>query len=101
MRATIIPFQTHLPQALPTIEGNVDYRNFRDQLLRLEQLLTDSGLQTQLLQMDLARWRAGRNKVSARAQQNHQLHGQRALRCNLARQLLGEDFRGFAARLFM
>jgi hypothetical protein len=28
--ATIIPFQVPLAQALPTIEGNVDYREFRD-----------------------------------------------------------------------
>jgi hypothetical protein len=99
MSAIIIPFQPHLPQALPTIEGNVDYRHWRDQLLRLEQLLIDSGLQTQLLEKDLERWLAPRKKVNFRAQQNHQLHSRRALRCNLARQLLGEDFRGFAARL--
>jgi hypothetical protein len=28
-RATIIPFQPQLPQVLPTIEGNVDYRDLR------------------------------------------------------------------------
>jgi hypothetical protein len=30
--ATIIPFELPLPQVLPTIEGNVDYRQLRDQL---------------------------------------------------------------------
>jgi len=35
--ATIIPFQPPLPQVLPTIEGNVDYRQFRDQLLHIDQ----------------------------------------------------------------
>lgn len=97
--ATIIPFQPALPQVLPTIEGNVDYRQLRDQLLRIKDLLLGSGLETQFLEKDLARWLGQRKKVSARAQQNHQLHSQRALRCNLARILLAEDYRGFAARL--
>jgi hypothetical protein len=97
--ATIIPFQVPLPQALPTIEGNVDYRQFRDNFLHIDELLAQSGLETQLLQADLQRWLAQRKKVSPRAQQNHQLHSRRALRCNLARQLLGQQYRGFAARL--
>ena len=48
--AIIIPFQPQLPQVLPTIEGNVDYRDFRDQLLRLDDLLLRSGLETQFLE---------------------------------------------------
>ena len=97
--ATIIPFQTPLPQVLPTIEGNVDYRQFRDQFLLIDQLLLQSGLETQLLEADLQRWLFQRKKISPQAQRNHQLHSRRALRCNLARQLLQEDYRGFAARL--
>src|SRR5271169_1541916 len=97
--ATIIPFQVPLPQALPTIEGNVDYRDFRDNLLHIDALLRQSGLETQLLEADLQRWLAQRKKVSPRAQQNHQLHSRRALRCNIARRLLGLDYRAFAARL--
>ena len=97
--ATIIPFQPPLPQVLPTIEGNVDYRELRDQLLRIEDLLYTSGLETQFLEKDLDRWLRPRNNVSARAQQNHQLHSQRALRCNIARVLLRVDYRGFAVRL--
>ena len=41
--ATIIPFALPLPPVLPTIEGNVDYRDFRDQLLRIDGLLVQSG----------------------------------------------------------
>ena len=99
MSATIIPFQSHLPQALPTIEGNVDYRHWRDNLLHIDPLLLQSGLQHKLLESDLQRWLPQRKKLSPTAQQNHQLHGCRALRCNIARQLLSEDYRGFAARL--
>jgi hypothetical protein len=95
----IIPFQTPLPQVLPTIEGNVDYRQFRHQLLRIDQLLSQSGVETQMLESDLHRWAQRRKRLSARAQQNRQLHGRRALRCNIARLLLQEDYRGLAARL--
>jgi IS5 family transposase len=97
--ASIIPFQPSLPQALPTIEGNVDYRDFRDQLLRIGDLLIQSGLEPQLLEADLQRWLGRHKRASAKAQQNHQLHSQRALRCNIARILLKEDYRGFALRL--
>jgi len=97
--ATIIPFELPLPQVLPTIEGNVDYRELREQLLRIDSLLLTSGLETRLIEKDLARWLGQRKRVSARAQQNRQRHCRRALRCNIARLLLGEDYRGFAARL--
>jgi hypothetical protein len=97
--ATIIPFQPPLPQVLPTIEGNVDYRQFRDHFLHIDHLLVQSGLETQLLESDLQRWLSQRKKISPQAQQNHQLHSRRALRCNIARHLLREDYRGFAARL--
>ena len=97
--ANIIPFELPLPQTLPTIEGNVDYRDFRGQFLRINGLLAQSELETQMLEADLQRWRAGQKCVSAKAQQSHQLHAQRALRCNIARILIQEDYRGFAARL--
>jgi len=95
----IIPFQTPLPQVLPTIEGNVDYREFRRQLLRIDQLLSQGGVEAQLLESDLRRWTECRQRLSARAQQTRQLHCRRALRCNIARLLLQEDYRGLAVRL--
>jgi IS5 family transposase len=97
--ANIIPFELPLPQILPTIEGNVDYRDLRNQLLRVSALLVQSELETQMIDADLRRWLAGQKQVSAKAQQNHQLHAQRALRCNIAWLLLKEQYRGFAARL--
>ena len=66
--ATIIPFQPALPQVLPTIDGNVDYRDFRDQLLRIDALLIQSGVETQLMEKDLHRWLGQRQRVSAKAQ---------------------------------
>lgn len=95
--AIIIPFELPLPQALPTIEGNVDYRDLRDQLLRIGGLLVRSGLETQMLEADLRGWLGRCQRVSPRAQQTRQKHCRRALRCNLARLLLQEDYRAFAA----
>jgi len=60
--ATIIPFELPLPQILPTIEGNVDYREFRDQLLRIDELLTQSRLESQLLVSDLRGWLGRRHR---------------------------------------
>ena len=97
--ATIIPFELPLPQVLPTIEGNVDYRQLRQQLLHINSLLVSSGLESRLMQKDLMRWQGQHKKLGARAQQNRQRHCRRALRCNLARLLIQEDYRGFAARL--
>jgi IS5 family transposase len=97
--ANIIAFALPLPLILPTIAGNVDYRDFRDQLLRIDSLLAHSELETQMLEVDLQRWLARQKRVSAKAQQRHQFHARRALRCNIARLLLKEDYRGFALRL--
>src|SRR6476646_9660569 len=99
MLSAIIPFDLPLPKVLPTIEGNVDYRTFRDQLVQINQMLVLSGLQDQMIEADLQKWLKGRAGSSAKAQQNRQLHCRRALRCNLARLLLKEDYRGFATRL--
>jgi hypothetical protein len=99
MPAVIIPFELPLPKVLPTIEGNVDYRTFRDQLLQINEILLWSGLEDRFLQADLERWLQEQTQVSPKAQQSHQLHSRRALRCNIARLLLQEDYRGFAVRL--
>lgn len=99
MSTALIPFPESLRPPLPTIEGNVDYRQMRDQLLRIEDLLQLTGLETRFVTQALAAWAEGRECISARAQLNFQVHTRRALRCNLLRTLLQEDFRGFAVRL--
>lgn len=97
-RATIIPVQPQLPQVLPTIEGNVDYRELRDQLLFMDQMLVISDLESQMIECDLQRWIGGCKNVGAKAQENRQIHSRRALRCNIARLLLQHDYREFATR---
>lgn len=99
LAATIIPIQPQLPQVLPTIAGNVDYRDFRDQLLAIDHTLLTSGLEIQLIQSDLQRWMGRCKKVGPKAQRTRQTHSRRALRCNIARLLLQYDYRQLAARL--
>jgi hypothetical protein len=99
MSSIIIPFEVPLPKILPTIEGNVDYRTLRDQLLQIDQSLALGGLEDRFIQADLERWLKTQKQLSPKAQQNRQRHSRIALRCNIARLLLQEDYRGFAARL--
>lgn len=99
MSTPLIPFPESLRPPLPTIEGNVDYRQLRDQLLRIEELLQLTGSEARFVAHCLESWAQGRPRISASAQLNFQRHTRRALRCNILRTLLQEDFRGFAVRL--
>jgi hypothetical protein len=99
MSTPFVPFPEVLRPPLPTIEGNVDYRQMRDQLLRIEDLLKLSGIEKRFVAHALDAWAQGCNRISARALLNFQLHSRRALRCTLLRTLLQEDFRGLAVRL--
>lgn len=101
MPVRLLPIQPPLPPPLPTIEGNVDYQRLRQQLLRIDQLLLHSGLEAQFIADTFERWQADSpcKNISGKAQRKIQIHARRALRCNLARTLILEDFRGFAIRL--
>ena len=76
----IIPFDLPLPQLLPTIEGNVDYQLFRDQLVRIDQLLLDPGLESRMLQADLEGWLARGKPVGAQAPPHRPSHPRRGFR---------------------
>lgn len=118
---TFIPCEPHFRPVLPTIEGPVDYLEFRAQILLFDELLTTSGAEKDFLQRSLAHWqrklcdaRQLELEASAEAetcpqrlgelcttkqQVRFQEHSRRALRCNLARTLLGGSFREFSVRL--
>lgn len=101
MPAALLPIQQLLQPTLPTIEGNVDYTRLRQQLLRIDQLLLQSGLEAQFIADTFKRWKADCpfKNISPKAQRKVQIHARRALRCNIARTLILEDFRGFAIRV--
>ncbi len=101
--SNLIPFTQPLPPRLPTIEGNVDYCQFQRQLQRIDFLLLAGNVETQFLDLSLARWLAkkqtGHSTISPKQQVRFQEHSRRALRCNLLRTLLQLGFRKLAVRL--
>lgn len=101
MPARLLPIQQPLPAPLPTIVGNVDYQRLCQQLLRIDQLLIQSGIEQKFIAASLEDWKARCQfkHIPAKAQRQIQIHARRALRCNIVRTLLREDFRGLAIRL--
>lgn len=99
----IVPYQEELCPALPTVIGNVDYQEFRATLLRIEEILEQSGVEREFIGQRLDEYRKeakqrGR-EVSEKELARVGQHAARALRCNIVRQLLGEGCRGFSVRL--
>lgn len=97
--AAILPFQPTLCPALPVVLGNVDYQEFEFQLHRMDQLLIASGVEKSFVEQSLARFDRQFPAAKTKARKRHQQHGFRALRCNVLRGLLGEDYRGMSRRL--
>ena len=95
----ILPFQRTLRPALPTVLGNVDYQEFERQLHRIDQLLPASGVEQSFVEQSLARFDGQFPAATTKARQRHQRHSYRALRCNVLRGLLGEDYRAMSRRL--
>ena len=118
---TFIPCEGHFRPVLPTIEGNVDYLALRGQLTTMDELLRTSGVENEFVLLSLQHWvktlsqskveqielsgegQSGvirlEDLVGGKQQVRFQEHSVRALRCTIARTLLGESFRDFAARL--
>src|SRR5256885_16863491 len=101
MASSLIPFELHLQPALPTVLGNIDYHQLRQQLQRTDELLIHGGLETQFVQKCLEQWLAecGPRQPSAKAALPFQEQSPLALGWNIARILLGESHRAFARRL--
>ena len=96
----ILPFQPELRPALPTIEGNVDYQEFRRHLERMDEILVQGGLENKVLTMSLKRWMGNHsNPPSPKQVQAFQFQTRKAFRCNHVRTLLGEGFREMSCRM--
>jgi Transposase domain (DUF772) len=97
----VIPLQSEFRPVLPTVRGNVDYQDFEEDLLRMDQILDLSGVEQLFVEMSLEQWLGrSRDRVpSAREQARYQKQSAQALRCVVLKQLLGEDLRGMSRRL--
>jgi len=106
----LVPQQEVLQPYIPTVVGNVDYREWKKTLERMDEILRLGKAEESFLRLSLAR-REERERTLAAAEDRpaHQLtpveqasfqqRSSRALRCHLARTLTGEGFRPFARRL--
>ena len=91
-------YQQHLSPALRVIVGNVDYRERRRILERIDRELMMTGLEKRFVDKRVQLAEA-QGSLSTRRMQNVIKHAIRALRCTLARLLLGDDLRGMAVGL--
>ena len=97
--AAILPFQPTLCPALPVVLGNGDYQDFEERLRRMDQLLIASGVEQSFVEQSLARFDRQFPAATTKSRARHQRHSYRALRCNVLRGWLGEDYRGMSRRL--
>lgn len=103
---TPLAMAEELPVAIPTVLGNVDYRELKRKLERMDELLR-CGIEYKFLKAYLTEWEAvGRTEAgkrgeawrapSAKQQEVLQRHAVVALRCNILRILLGSCYRDFS-----
>ena len=102
--------QLEIRRPLPVVVGNADYRQNEARLLRMDELLRQSGLEDAYIEKGVAQWlKSGREAAekagkrfrepSGRATARYERMCRQALRCNLARQLTEKEYRKFSLRL--
>jgi hypothetical protein len=99
--AQILPLQSLLRPALPTVVGNVDYQEFERNVERIDEILRLSGVERYFVELSLKGWeqQSQDRAPTAREQQRFQQESARALRCEVLRRVLGEGYRGMSRRL--
>ncbi len=99
-----ITFQYEFRPELPNIYGASDYREFRDTLAKMDEILAKSGLEDKLI-LDTIKQQSEDNEANTDIFPNtKELNRQHkilkhALRCNIARHLTSESYRAFSIRL--
>ena len=99
-----LAIQQDLRPALPNIFFNSDYHEFRETLVKIDEILSKTGLENQLIEKAVNQFIVQENKTKATFIQSKGYPKlwkklQFALRCNIARHLTGEPFRKFSVRL--
>jgi len=106
----LVPEQQHLVGYIPTVMGPVEFREWKQQLERINGILGLSGVEETFQRLSLARrndearHQAEERKrpfreLSAGEQAEYQRLSSQALRVNVARTLTGESLRDFGCRL--
>jgi hypothetical protein len=99
-----VPFQYELRPELPNVYGVLDYRKFRETLIKIDEILSKSGLEYTLILESLADYVDDKkiNQTKFCNSKNAAFHYKKfrhALRCNIARYLTGESYRLFSIRI--
>ena len=94
----IVAHQTELRPELPNVYGTLDYRVFRETLMKIDKILISSGLEHEIATRALEEYVTNNNVDSDKFYSTHQVTMQykkfrHALRCNIARHLTGESYR--------
>ena len=106
----LVPEQQHFAPFIPTVYGNIDYRRWQSQLLRIDEILRAGLVEESFQRLALAhrnrREKAAAEKenravrsLSTTEQESFQKLSSQAMRCNIARTLTGESYRKFACHL--
>jgi hypothetical protein len=99
-----VPFQYELCPELPNVYGVKDYREFRETLVKIDEILNKSGLENQLIIQALEQYVDDKQINSSKFYDTkdamfHYKKCRHALRCNIARHLTGESYRSFSIRI--
>ena len=99
-----LSLQLELRPALPNVYGALDYREFRDTLIKIDEILVKSGFEHKLITEALSQYVANSNIdadkfYNSKRAAFHYKKLKHALRCNIARHLTGESYRQFSIRI--
>jgi len=95
----MIAIQTEFRPALPNVYGAADYREFRETLLHMDTALR-AGLADELVKRWVRKWESKRDGAVSTGRLRFMWgYAHYALRCNVARHLMGLPFREFSVRL--
>jgi hypothetical protein len=106
----LVPEQEFLSCYVPTVYGPIEYREWKSQLERINELLWLSRMEETFQRLSLAQRNQGEQRKaekenrpfyvwSAVEQESYQRLCSQVLRCNVARTLTGESLRDFGCRL--
>ena len=99
MSKTIL-IQDHLRPALPTVLGCRDYQEQEQLLVRADRILRVSGVERRFVGLSLERYQAAAaGPVSQGDLARQSERSEKALRCTVLKNILGEDYREMSVRL--
>ena len=99
-----VAFQQELRPALPNVYGALDYREFRETLIKMDEILSKSQLEHDIVSHALEEFEKDHSIEPAKFYSSktfnyHYKLFRYALRCNIARHLIGESYRQFSIHL--